>query len=561
MANPTVDEMWNDLAAADAAGDTELATAIASKIKARPGAGESIVKGAEQGVSLGFADELKGLRRAVGRSNIAVRALASSIPGIGVLFQPNAEGVQADVASGKTTGDVLREAILGARKEPTLTDLASGRKPETFGSDYRQARDADRARVAEASQDHPWFTGGGELAGALLNPFASLGAAGKGASLAQKVAAGAKAGAGLGAVAGAGSSEASTVPQLAMDTVTGAAAGGAGGAILPAVGAGIRNVASRLEQSLQNRAVESGRKALSGIGTPLAARKEIPEAVVNQALDTGAIRPFGTVTGTAERLATQADELGAQYGQILKELEAQGVTGPNAVILAKRIASEAAAADKVSLGSVRPKMLRDMAEELPTKVDPTPFASKRLGLMQAEEIKRGLQSEAKREYDKITRQMTTAGETKKDMASIMRQAIEDEVSSQAAKAPDAAAQFMPVKSRLANTLSALRVAEEGSARAARRAPPSIVPPLVVGSMTGSPGAGIATLLARLGDRRVASTVASAARGASKAAGKVAGANLTPTQQAEAESLAALIAALRSPRSLPMPAAADEESAP
>lgn len=296
-----------------------------------------------------------------------------------------------------------------------------------------------------------------------------------------------------------------------------AAAGEFGGAVLSTVA---KTVGPIIARRLQKAAINQGRKALSGIGTPLAARRPIPEAAVQEALDSGAIRPLGTVTGTAARLERSADALGAEYGDILAALETRGVTGPNAVVLAQKIGQMAKDAELVSLGSARPKILADAAAELPSKVNPAPFASKRLGLGQAEEIKRGLQAEARREYDKIARQYTTAGETKKELAAIVRAAIEDEVKAQAAKAPEAAAAFEPVKAKLANTLEALKHAEEGAARAARRKPISLTSTIAgsaAGAATGSPAVGVASALGHgIADARLASTLAAVANRMSRA---------------------------------------------
>jgi len=279
---------------------------------------------------------------------------------------------------------------------------------------------------------------------------------------------------------------------------------------------------SAIKDWLGQKSIEQGRKALSGIGTPLTARRLIPEAAVQQALDTGAIRPFGTVTGTAGRLETAADTIGAEYGDILKRLDAAGVTGPDALKLATELSQKAQVAKATSLGSARPGLLESAADELLTK----PATGTELGLMQAEEIKRGLQAEARREYDKISRQYTTAGETKKELASDMRAAIEDAVQAQAAKAPTEAAAFQPVKARLSNTLEALKAAEEGAARAARRKSISLSSTIVgsaAGAATGSPLLGAAGAFGHgVLDRRLSSTLAAAANRGSKTAGYLAG---------------------------------------
>jgi hypothetical protein len=412
---------------------------------------------------------------------------------------------------------------------------------------YRSERDAARGADRRAQQAHGAAYVAGSVVGSAPAAIATggMGGAAQGAGLGARVLAGARAAAPMGAVYGAGTSEADSLGGLAFDTAVGGAGAAALGGGLPVVGEGVRRAAAPVARRLSQAAIEQGRKALSGIGTSLSARKPIPEAAVQQALDTGAIKPLGTVAGTAERLATQADELGGAYGDILSELEARGVVGPNAKALAAKLAAEADIAAANSLGSSRPGTLRDVANELtgatipqhhgpPIVIPPKPTvnAAGDLGLMQAEKIKRQLQFEAQREYDKITRQYTTAGETKKELAASMRSAIEDAVQQQAALAPAEAAAFEPVKAKLANALAALRVAEEGAARAARRKPISLTSTIAgsaIGAGSGSPWLG---LLGALGhgvvDSRLASTLARAANTGAKGANALARMSVPPS---------------------------------
>jgi hypothetical protein len=461
-------------------------------------------------------------------------------------------------------GDEGAAAI--AATMPFLEPAAAG-AGKSWSERYQQARDYYRNKNRAAKEENPKTFLAGEIGGGLAPLVMTAGgaAAPKTVGLGAKLAQGMKTGATIGATYGAGASEADTPGGMVSDAALGGALGGLMGGAVPVAGAGITLASGPVRRWLERRAVESGRKALSGIGTPLAARKEIPAEVVNQALDTGAIKPFGTVTGAAGRLEAQAESLGAEYGDILQRLEAAGVKGPNAILLAKDLAAEAEKAAQTSLGSARPKMLAEAAEELASKANPTPFADKRLGLMQAEEIKRGLQGEARKEYDKISRQYTTAGETKKELASTMRSAIEDAIQQQADLAPVEAAAFAPVKGRLANTLAALRAAEEGAARAARRKPLSLTSTIAggaAGAATGNPILALATAAAHgIADRRLASTLATGSRAGARLLGALERSNLSPAQQVEAQRLAAFIAALRSPGASPALAAADEERNP
>jgi len=233
----------------------------------------------------------------------------------------------------------------------------------------------------------------------------------------------------------------------------------------PAAMAPARSAAERLRET----AINQGRKVLTGNAAPMATRKPLSEEAVQAAYNEGAIRPFGTVEGAAERLGTARESVGDLYGQVLEALEAKGVTGPNAVLLARQLVKEANEAAKQTLETVDPgpELLRTTAEELTSKVGGTPFASKRLGLTQAEKVKRTLQHAAASDYVKEGPQSLSA-EARTGLASRIRQAIEDEVTAQAEKAPQEAAAFVPLKRRLGAIIEASNAANRGSARAANR---------------------------------------------------------------------------------------------
>jgi hypothetical protein len=328
--------------------------------------------------------------------------------------------------------------------------------------------------------------------------------------------AGGAVGGGLTALA---TTDATDMLGAAKDAILGALTGGGVAKGLQMVAPLVSKVATPVREWLATKSTELGRKALSGIGTSLSARKEIPAAAVEQAYASGAIQPFSTVKGIEGRLKVTANEVGERYGAILKELESRGVTGPNAQEMARRLAAEADVAAADSLGSSRPDFLRSRAEELVTK--PTPDANRDLGLMQAEKMKRQLQAEARREYDKIARNYTEAGQNKIDLASTMRSAIEDSVQAQADKAPEVAARFVPVKTELSNTLEALKNASEGAARMSRRKAIGLTD-TIVGASTHNPLTGIpAALLHGIMDRRLSSTAGYAARKGAEGLGALA----------------------------------------
>jgi len=245
-----------------------------------------------------------------------------------------------------------------------------------------------------------------------------------------------------------------------------AATTGAGGMLMSILAKGGKMLAGPLSKA----GTAIGRRVLTGGTTPLSARKQIPPEVIDEAFAQGAFKPGGTTQSASDALNAARQRVGSQDAQLLATMEAQGIAGPDANALAKQLEAEAAQKAARSLGSPEPGMFQGAAQELRTKpVD----AQGRLSLGAAEDMKRTLQFEAQKEYDKIARQFTPTGEAKKALASRMRQAVEDEIAAQSAAAPDEAAQFVPLKQQFGRIAQAANIAEEGASRASRRSPVSL----------------------------------------------------------------------------------------
>jgi len=149
---------------------------------------DSALKGAEQGLTLGFPDEISG-------------ALGAGL-----------------------------ETFAGS--EQPLEAL------------YREYRDAARQRYKRAEEAHPNLYKTGEVVGGLLVPVGAAGAL-KNASLAQKIKAGTKIGVGLGGAAAAGYSENPLVSsEFAKDVGAGAGTGAVVGGGVPLVAPVIKGVTS-----------------------------------------------------------------------------------------------------------------------------------------------------------------------------------------------------------------------------------------------------------------------------------------------------------------------------
>jgi hypothetical protein len=175
-----------------------------------------------------------------------------------------------------------------------------------------------------------------------------------------------------------------------------------------------------------------------------------------------------------------------------------------------------------SMNPAVPKTYATAAEQLRGKpVD----ANGRLDLVQQENLKRSLQDQATSAYKQM--QPGELARAHEDAASMMRQAVEDEISKQTAPmvvAPETkaiAAQFEPIKQQTGRLIEADNVAQAGMARAANRhliSPADIAAFVGEHAHSGNPlrSAG-AALLMHLARTRGPSTVAAAANGMANAA--------------------------------------------
>lgn len=163
-----------------------------------PGMIESALRGAGQGVTLGFEDELAG----AGSAGID-------------LVQGNVESLQ---------------------------DLISS---------YTKKRDEERIANKVAEEENPWTYNLSNIAGGIALPAAAIGNVAKGATMGAKAMAGLKAGALGGAAAGLGSSESDTVMGDLKEAATGATIGGVLGPVAAGLGGLGGKVASKVDESLK----------------------------------------------------------------------------------------------------------------------------------------------------------------------------------------------------------------------------------------------------------------------------------------------------------------------
>jgi hypothetical protein len=404
-------------------------------------------------------------------------------------------------AGGAFIGHASNSAMAGFGDEAVggykalVKKLTGDKRP--MGEIYHENRDAVRAALDADQKEHPVAAFAGDVAGGAVDAAALP--AGAGATLLRALATGA----GLGGANALGASKEETAGGMAKDAALGAGVGaafGGGGKLaidaLPGLAAKARDVA-----------VSQGRRVLTGGANPLAVKQPLSEEAVLEAFKQGAIKPLSNVRTANAVLEKSREDLGQQYAQILEQLEAKGVTGPQAQQLAHDLLAESQTLSANSLNSPKPALFQGTAEELAGKpVD----AQGRLGLMQAENMKRTLQREAT--YGNVTDKL--GNEAKKDIASRMRAAIEDEVAAQAGKAPQESAAFEPVKDQLSRVIEASNAAQKGAAQYERRAALGL-PEYIMGAgelASGHPLRGAATLgITKLLRSRMASTNAVGAK--------------------------------------------------
>jgi len=276
--------------------------------------------------------------------------------------------------------------------------------------------------------------------------------------------------------------------------------------------AGLAKVAPFVASALQGGALATGRRVLTNVSNSLSRAKPLSDEAVAAAFKRGAFRFGGTSAGATERLGAAREEVGQQYAKIVADLEKQGITGPDAARLAEQYAARAQTMNAGTMNPAVPNIYESAAEQVAAK----PTVGGRLGLSQTEDLKRSLQGMAKSAYKQM--QPAEVGQAHEETASMMRQAMEDEIARQA---PEAGGQFVPVKQELAKLIEASNAAREGMARQSRRNFFSL-PDLMAGGAEMAAAnpllAGPTALASHALRARGPSTAAVLLRGASSAAG-------------------------------------------
>jgi hypothetical protein len=233
---------------------------------------------------------------------------------------------------------------------------------------------------------------------------------------------------------------------------------------IPGVRAVTGWVGGKLSGALKGLANKAGRRVLYGGANALSERFPVTDASVEAAAKAGAFKPLGTTEHAANVLSDALDEAGALKGQVVKELEAAGIKGPDSSAVAQVLRGKAQWLRQNSAGSNLPELYEKVASDIEQA-----GAGGRLGVQQAENIKTSLQQQAK--YGRP--EETLQNSARRKIASVMRQGVEDASAADAATLATPAAEaanaaLIPAKQQYALLAPAAKAAEKGLSQATKR---------------------------------------------------------------------------------------------
>lgn len=231
-------------------------------------------------------------------------------------------------------------------------------------------------------------------------------------------------------------------------------------------------------EALDRLGIATARRVLSG-AKGLKAEEALPDAAVREAMESGAVVPFGTTAGASKRLTAVRESAGDELGRVVADLEQRGVRGPNVMDIYHDLATEGATLGKGTTADAIPNLYQDQAEAIVSKAGD----DLQLGLTQANDITRSLQRAAK--YGKF--EETPLNEAKRAIAARVGQRLKDVVRETGENSADdqvraLAGQFAPLKLRLSRLIPADDHAYQEANRIASRNPFSLWDLAAGGSM-------------------------------------------------------------------------------
>lgn len=454
--------------------------------------GDAAGRGALQGATYGFSDELAGLGQAY--LSHATKQAGDAAPGV-----LDALGIESRF---------LNE-IPGVEET------------------YRRTRDEEREANERAASESPWAYGLSEFAGGVASPVNKLlmpFKIGSKAPLLKRALTAAGNAIAPGALAGLGQSKADLAKgeyeQAAIDEALGA---GTGTLLAPLAEAGVDKLGRGLGRTLEKMGLTSAGKALYGGAHSISTtKKPISEAAERAAVAEGGIKPLQNIHQIEENLGQIRETLGKEKEKVVQALTGQNVMGPSPLKVAmeldqqakamKPIGREASRAKSVLI-SLKNRLLDNYANAY--HIDnsgPKPrVVLHELPIEAWDTIKRELQKDAEAAYSKLGRLggTDTVPAMQKALAANIRERMEQAIDAQI---PNGSAALKEINSRLGPIIEAHKVAEKGAAQALKRQHFSLTD-VITGAALGAVHGGnpLASILgkevARQGRTRLPSTLA------------------------------------------------------
>lgn len=367
---------------------------------------------------------------------------------------------------------------------------------------YVQARDANIRRQAQQAKDNPVTAKAAEIAGGLTTAVASSGVlpeAGAAKTLLQKVGQGALQGAKTGFIYGAaanpGDKEGVVDPtqlnERALNAEKGTAIGATIGGAIPVIAKGISSGVGAASDKLKALAEKSAVNATGATGKQAS---EFADDAGRQLLDRKIVRFGDSQEKIAARASSAIDQVDGQIDSTLSKLQNDGVTvDRNDIYNTVR-----AAINKLKSNESQADVTKALENHLNSVIDAADNGGTKVGVADAEVIKRGFNKIAKNWAD------PSAGQAGKTMYQTYRTAVEDA----ATKAdPETAKTFIDAKKSY-GVLSPVVDAAERRASTTAQSPAGGLADVAAAGAGAAGGGPVGAILAPLARRVIAPRVAS-----------------------------------------------------
>jgi hypothetical protein len=349
---------------------------------------------------------------------------------------------------------------------------------------YLTRRDANLKRQKKQREEHPVASGIGTGAGILATAAVPVGAAAKGASLAEKAYKGARAGAALGAAVNPGDTENEISPLQPDARLKNAAVGAVLGGAAPVAVEGVTKGAKATAEYLRKKAALKATRAL-GRPTPTLSRKMSDSgqdvALGRELLDSKAV----PVLGTPGRIAKRVDRLKDQAGQDIESLVSSAGSGK--VVDAEQMALDILNSPEVAAMRTTPGMESTVAAI--EKQAETLFKNGKLSVKEAQALRQAIDKSIN--FNKAAPDMRGAQEGLYRQRTAIRGAMNDAINAlPGTPSKDA---LLKANRRFGNLADAEEILEREVARNQTNRAVSLTDTIAAagGVSSGNPGLGLA----------------------------------------------------------------------